>query len=66
MLHGERDYRYANLESGIGGETTYLAAQARRLGACSVGAFYDDELRDILKNRETAKHVLLLTAVGNK
>ncbi|WP_162264353.1 SagB/ThcOx family dehydrogenase [Legionella parisiensis] len=66
LLHGERDYRYANLESGIGGETTYLAAQARGLGACSVGAFYDDELRDILKTRETAKHVLLLTAVGNK
>lgn len=66
QLHGERDYRYANLESGIGGETTYLAAQARGLGACSVGAFYDDELRDLLNIRETGKHVLLLSAVGNR
>ncbi|WP_347252123.1 SagB/ThcOx family dehydrogenase [Legionella sp.] len=66
QLHGERDYRYANLESGIGGETTYLAAQARGLGACSVGAFYDDELRALLNLRNTAKHVLLLSAVGNK
>jgi SagB-type dehydrogenase family enzyme len=66
QLHGERDYRYANLESGIGGETTYLAAQARGLGACSVGAFYDDELRDLLNIRGTAKHVLLLSAVGSR
>ncbi|KTD73820.1 SagB/ThcOx family dehydrogenase [Legionella tucsonensis] len=66
LLHGERDYRYANLESGIGGETTYLASQARGLGACSVGAFYDEELRAILNTQETEKHVLLLTAVGNR
>lgn len=66
QLHGERAYRYANLETGIGAETTYLAAQARGLGACAVGAFYDEELRDLLDIRETAKHVLLLTAVGRK
>ncbi|MGQ3890167.1 SagB/ThcOx family dehydrogenase [Legionella sp. CNM-1927-20] len=66
QLHGERDYRYANLECGLGGETTYLAAQARGLGTCAVGAFYDNEVRNILNISETAKHVILLTAVGNK
>lgn len=66
QLHGERDYRYANLECGLGGETTYLAAQARGIGTCAVGAFYDDEVRNILSISETAKHVILLTAVGNK
>ncbi|WP_165482770.1 SagB/ThcOx family dehydrogenase [Legionella gresilensis] len=66
QLHGERDYRYANLECGLGGETTYLAAQARGLGACAVGAFYDVEVRHILNISQTAKHVILLTAVGNR
>jgi len=65
-LHGERDYRYANLECGLGSETSYLAAQARGMGACAVGAFYDDELRNILDIDKTAKQVILLTAVGNK
>ncbi|KTD10980.1 putative nitroreductase [Legionella gratiana] len=66
LLHGERDYRYANLESGIGGAITYLAAQARGLGTCAVGAFYDDELRTILKINGTEKYIILLTAVGHK
>lgn len=66
LLHGERDYRYANLECGLGGETTYLAAQARGIGTCAVGAFYDEDVRKILNISGTAKHVLLLTAIGNK
>lgn len=65
-LHGERDYRYASIESGIGSETAYLTAQARGLGACAVGAFYDEEVRDLLKINKTAKHAMLLTAIGQK
>ena len=65
-LHGERDYRYANLECGIGSETAYLAAQARHVGACAVGAFFDEEVRQILKINTTNKYPILFTAVGQK
>lgn len=38
-----RGYRHAFLEAGRVGERIYLEAGARGLGACAVGAFYDDE-----------------------
>jgi SagB-type dehydrogenase family enzyme len=38
-----RGYRHAFIESGLVGERLYLAAGALGLGACAVGAFYDDE-----------------------
>lgn len=38
-----RGYRHAYLEAGLVGERAYLEAAARGLGACAVGAFYDDE-----------------------
>jgi len=38
-----RGYRHAFLEAGLMGERIYLEAVARGLGACAVGAFYDDE-----------------------
>lgn len=66
QLHGERDYRYANLECGIGSSTAYLAAQSRDLGACAVGAFYDNEILKLLKLDGTAKRAIVLTAIGQK
>lgn len=66
LLHGERDYRYANLECGIGSSTAYLAAQSRDLGACAVGAFYDNEIQKLLKLDGTAKYTIVLTAIGQK
>lgn len=66
LLHGERDYRSANLECGIGSGTAYLAAQSRDLGACAVGAFYDNEVQRLLKIDGTAKRTIVLTAIGQK
>ncbi len=42
-LGAARGYRHAFLEAGLVGERIYLEAGARGLGACAVGAFYDDE-----------------------
>lgn len=66
QLHGERDYRNANIASGVGSETAYLATEARKLGACAVGAFYDKEVQAILNISGTTKRAILLTAVGIK
>jgi len=46
---GPRAYRYALLEAGRLGELAYLAATALGLGACGIGAFFDDELAALLR-----------------
>jgi SagB-type dehydrogenase family enzyme len=45
---GARGYRHAFLEAGMIGERLLLGAVARGLGACPVGAFYDDEALALL------------------
>jgi SagB-type dehydrogenase family enzyme len=42
--YGDRGYRYAHFEAGAIGHRLYLAAEALRLGATGIGAFYDDEV----------------------
>jgi SagB-type dehydrogenase family enzyme len=42
-VDGARGYRHGMLEAGMIGERLLLGAVARDLGACPVGAFYDDE-----------------------
>ncbi|MBW1733381.1 MAG: nitroreductase family protein [Deltaproteobacteria bacterium] len=45
------------------GERIYLAASSLGLGCCGIGAFYDEEARDLLGlNRES--RVLYLVDVG--
>lgn len=61
---GEREYRDVGIESGIGSEIAYLAAEARGLGVCAVGAFYDNEVQSILHLNGTTKRAMLLNAVG--
>jgi len=45
---GPRAYRHLLVLSGLWGESAYLAASAQGLGACGIGAFCDDELRESL------------------
>lgn len=47
-VEGARGYRHAFLEAGVVGARLYLAAAARGLGGCSVGAFYDDEAAHLI------------------
>jgi len=61
--HGARGYRYAMLNSGRAGQRIYLAAGSLGLGACGIGAIYDDEARQLLSlNDESA--LLYLVTVG--
>jgi SagB-type dehydrogenase family enzyme len=65
--HGAaRGYRHAFLEAGMVGERVYLEAGARGLGACAVGAFYDDEAAALVAldpAREWALHFAALGAL---
>jgi SagB-type dehydrogenase family enzyme len=63
-VDGTRDYRTAHLEAGIGGENVYLAASALAIGACGVGAFYDDEVGALLADGASRPRALYLQALG--
>lgn len=56
---GPREYRLAFFEAGMMAERVYLAGEARGLGVCSVGAFYDDEAAGLVgpwRHREWVAH----------
>lgn len=59
-----RSYRYGLLEAGHFGQNTYLTATAMGLGACAVGAFFDDDLNDMLGVDGRREAGVYLLAVG--
>lgn len=63
LANGARGYRMAFLEAGLMGERWLLGAVARGLGACPVGAFYDDEAAALVK-APSGRWVLHFAALG--
>ena len=61
-----RGYRHAFLEAGLVGERVYLEAAARGLGACAVGAFYDDEAAALVGVDPAREWVVHFAALGVK
>lgn len=59
---GSRGYRYAWLDAGIAGGRINLHAVALGLGVSSIGAFFDDDLTELL--RLDGVHPALLVAIG--
>ena len=56
----QRCYRYIYLDCGHIGQNFYLIAEALGLGACTIGAIFDDELNNALEidgKRETSIYV---------
>lgn len=60
----ERAQRYINFEAGHIAQNTYLAATSLGLGACAIGAFYDDQFNRLLGLDGKNESVLYLLAVG--
>ena len=60
----ERAYRYVLLEAGHVGQNLCLAATGLGLGACTVGAFDDDALNDLLGLDGQEEAALYIIAVG--
>jgi SagB-type dehydrogenase family enzyme len=60
----ERAQRYIDFEAGHIAQNTYLAATSLGLGACAIGAFYDDQFNRLLGLDGKNESVLYLLAVG--
>ncbi len=60
---GPRGYRAAMLDAGRLGQRIYLASTALGLGACGIGAFYDEEVRRVF-HLDDDRDVLYVTASG--
>ena len=63
--YGERGVRYVHMEAGHAAQNLYLQAASLGLGTVVVGAFYDDQVRDILGLRES-EAPLYIVPVGRK
>ena len=62
--YGERSYRYALLEAGHLGQNVYLVSQALGFATCSVGAFLDEALSELLQVDVMTEPPLYLFPVG--
>ena len=60
----ERAQRYICFEAGHIAQNTYLIANSLGLGACAIGAFYDDEFNRLLGLDNRVESVLYIIAVG--
>ena len=63
--YGERGVRYVHMEVGHAGQNLFLQAEALHLGTVVVGAFDDDEVREVL-NLDSYIQPLSLMPVGKK
>jgi SagB-type dehydrogenase family enzyme len=64
LRYKERAQRYILFEAGHIAQNTYLLATSMKLGACAIGAFYDDEFNRLLGLDGKNESVLYLIALG--
>jgi SagB-type dehydrogenase family enzyme len=62
----QRCYRYIYLDAGHIGQNFYLIAEALGLGACTIGALYDDELNQFLEIDGKNETAIYVGVVGKK
>ncbi len=63
--YGDRGYRYVHLDAGRIGGNIYLEAISMGLGACGIGAFFDDQINEMLGIDGITEAVIYVTSVGN-
>lgn len=65
VKYGERGIRYVHIEVGHAAENAFLQAVALNLSAVVIGAFYDEEVKEVLNMPEDEQPLLILP-VGKK
>ena len=63
--YGQRAYRYVYLDAGHIAQNLALSATSIGLGSCQIGAFFDDEINQILGVDGTAESVICLSVAGH-
>jgi SagB-type dehydrogenase family enzyme len=63
--YAQRAYRYVYLEAGHIAENLALSAASVGLGSCQIGAFFDDEINQIIGVEGVEESVLYLSVVGH-
>jgi len=61
--YGDRGVRYVLIEVGHAGQNIYLQATALGLATVAIGAFYDEEVREII-GAGRGEHVLYVMPIG--
>ena len=63
--YGDRGVRYVYIEAGHAAQNVYLQAEPLDLGVCAIGAFYEDEVSEllVLPEGETPVYILSVGAV---
>lgn len=64
--YGDRGLRYVLLDAGHICQNLLIAAEAINCGGCPVGAFFDEELNDIIDIDGEQESVLYLGSIGKK
>ncbi|MBY8991905.1 MAG: SagB/ThcOx family dehydrogenase [Candidatus Lokiarchaeota archaeon] len=62
----QRCYRYIYIDAGHIGQNFYLIAEALNLGACTIGAIFDDEINDLLKIDGLTETAIYVGVIGKK
>jgi len=63
---GDRSLRYAGLEAGMIGENIYLQTEALGLGCTGIGAYFDDEVSELINVPPEEEAITYLLATGVK
>ena len=62
----QRCYRYIYIDAGHIGQNFYLIAEALNLGACTIGALFDDEINELLEIDGLTETVIYVGVIGKK
>lgn len=60
----QRAYRYIYLDAGHIAQNLYLAAEAIGLGACAIGAFFDDKVNSVIGVDGVEETAIYMATVG--
>jgi SagB-type dehydrogenase family enzyme len=61
----QRAYRYIYLDAGHLAENLFLAAESIDIGACGIGALYDEEINEMLDLNSSEETVVYMACVGH-
>lgn len=62
--YGNRSYRFIHLEAGHASQNFYLASEAMKLGACSIGGWDDNIANKLLKIDGQREFIVYVMAIG--